>query len=44
MAEYTCRQVRHACSMLYEGLGHMPFWEAPELFDRDLGAFLRTLD
>lgn len=28
---------------LYPGVGHMPFWEAPEQFDADLAAFVDAL-
>jgi non-heme chloroperoxidase len=44
MAQYTCAMAPNARSIIYPGVGHMPFWEAPELFDHDLGAFLRTLE
>jgi pimeloyl-ACP methyl ester carboxylesterase len=42
MAEHTCATVPHARKIIYPGIGHMPFWEAPEIFDYDLGEFLRT--
>ncbi|MCL8207613.1 MAG: alpha/beta hydrolase [Actinomycetia bacterium] len=28
---------------IYPGVGHMPFWEAPEQFDADLAAFLTAV-
>ena len=39
MADYTARVVSHAESSIYEGVGHMPFWEAPARFNRELGEF-----
>jgi len=42
MADYTCACVRHARKIIYPGVAHMPFWEVPEAFDRDVGEFLRT--
>lgn len=38
-AHDTVRRVKHARLVLYENVGHMPFWEAPERFDRDVAAF-----
>ena len=40
MADYTARVVSHAQSSIYEGVGHMPFWEAPARFNRELGEFV----
>jgi pimeloyl-ACP methyl ester carboxylesterase len=41
MADYTSSTVPHVQRITYPGVGHMPFWEVAETFDRDLGAFLR---
>ncbi len=41
MGDYTVANTRHARHVLYPGIGHMPFWEIPEQFDRDLADFLR---
>ena len=43
MADYTCATTRNARKIIYPGVGHMPFWEVPEAFDRDIGEFLRTV-
>ena len=40
MADYTARVVSHAQSSIYEGVGHMPFWEVPARFNRELAAFV----
>jgi non-heme chloroperoxidase len=40
MARYTSRVISHAQSSLYEGVGHMPFWEAAPRFNRELGEFV----
>ncbi len=40
MANYTARVVSHAQSSIYEGVGHMPFWESPARFNRELGEFV----
>jgi non-heme chloroperoxidase len=42
MADHTCATVANARKILYPGVGHMPFWETPETFARDVGEFLRT--
>ena len=42
MADYTCATTRNSRKILYPGVAHMPFWEVPEAFDRDVGEFLRT--
>src|SRR5665213_1469835 len=41
MGDYTVANTRHARHVRYPGVGHMPFWEIPEQFNRDLAAFLR---
>lgn len=38
---YTAETVRDARLLVYDGAGHAPFWEAPDRFNADLGAFLR---
>jgi len=40
MAEYTAQVVPHAQSSIYEGVGHMPFWEDTSRFNRELGEFV----
>jgi non-heme chloroperoxidase len=42
IADYTCATTRNARKIIYPGVAHMPFWEVPEAFDRDVGEFLRT--
>jgi non-heme chloroperoxidase len=37
MAEHVLGICRTAIPSWYEGVGHMPFWEAAERFDRELG-------
>jgi pimeloyl-ACP methyl ester carboxylesterase len=39
MARYTASVVAHARTSLYEGVGHMPFWEAAPRFNRELAEF-----
>jgi non-heme chloroperoxidase len=36
MAEHTLSVCAAATPSWYEGVGHMPFWEAPDRFDREL--------
>ncbi len=43
MAQYTIRTCPGARASIYEGVGHTPFWEAPERFDGDLARFLEGL-
>lgn len=40
MARYTASVVSHAQSSLYEGVGHIPFWEAAPRFNRELAEFV----
>ena len=40
MAHYTASVVPHAQSSLYEGVGHMPFWEDAPRFNRELADFV----
>lgn len=41
MSSHTANCVRHARQILYEGVGHMPFWESSHRFDRDMLEFVR---
>ena len=43
MSEHTARTAPHAELKIYEGVGHLPFWEEPERFDADLTAFVDAL-
>jgi non-heme chloroperoxidase len=43
MATYTQRQVPTANLIVYEDAGHMPFWECPERFNRDVTGFIREI-
>ena len=36
MAEHTLSVCAAATPSWYEGVGHMPFWESPDRFDREL--------
>jgi non-heme chloroperoxidase len=40
MVRYTASVVSHAQSSIYEGVGHMPFWEAAPRFNRELAEFV----
>ena len=40
MAHYTASVVSHAQLSIYEGIGHMPFWEATARYNRELGEFV----
>ena len=40
MAHYTEGVVKNAQVSLYEGVGHMPFWEDAPRFNRELGEFV----
>jgi non-heme chloroperoxidase len=40
MARYTESVVANAQISLYEGVGHMPFWEDAPRFNRELAAFV----
>jgi non-heme chloroperoxidase len=42
-SEYIAANLPAARSILYPGIGHSPFWEHPQAFDRDLAEFLRAL-
>jgi pimeloyl-ACP methyl ester carboxylesterase len=43
MAQYTARHCAGAQALIYEGIGHMPFWEVPERFNADLAAWLNSI-
>jgi non-heme chloroperoxidase len=43
MADYTCATTCNARKIIYPGVAHMPFWEVPDAFDRDVRDFLRTV-
>ena len=43
MAHYTVRNCAHAEALIYEGIGHAPFWETPERFNADLATWLDGL-
>jgi pimeloyl-ACP methyl ester carboxylesterase len=40
MARYTESVAANAQVSLYEGVGHMPFWEEAPRFNRELGEFV----
>jgi len=42
MSEYGAQTVPGAKVSLYEGIGHSPFFEDPERFDRELADFVRS--
>lgn len=43
MAEHHARLIPHAQTSYYPGVGHAPFWEAPERFNGELRAFAATV-
>jgi non-heme chloroperoxidase len=43
MAHYTVRNCVHAEALIYEGIGHAPFWETPVRFNADLATWLDGL-
>jgi pimeloyl-ACP methyl ester carboxylesterase len=43
MAAYTVSQVRGARRIQYEDVAHMPFWESPQRFNRDLAEFVSSI-
>lgn len=43
MAEYTAGRTPRGRVLIYPGVGHMPFWEAPDRFNRDLAMFCSGL-
>jgi pimeloyl-ACP methyl ester carboxylesterase len=40
MAEHMLDICKPAVASWYDDVGHMPFWEAAERFDRELGEFV----
>jgi pimeloyl-ACP methyl ester carboxylesterase len=44
MADYALERCPTASASWYEGIGHAPFLEAPERFDRELGDFAAAAD
>ena len=40
-AQRTHRMIAGSRISIYEGAGHMPFYESPERFNRELAAFVR---
>jgi pimeloyl-ACP methyl ester carboxylesterase len=42
-ARHLAEQIPHATLSIYPGIGHAPFWEATERFDRELAAFAGAL-
>jgi non-heme chloroperoxidase len=44
MAEHTLGACEHASASWYDGVGHMPFWEAPERFDQELAELAGSED
>lgn len=42
MAEHTLTVCPAATASWYDGVGHMPFWEAPDRFDRELADLARA--
>jgi non-heme chloroperoxidase len=43
MTHHTVRTCARAEALIYEGIGHVPFWEAPERFNADLATWLDAL-
>ncbi len=43
MAHYTAANCPNARALVYDGVGHAPFWEVPERFNSDLAAYLDAL-
>ena len=42
MAKHTLTVCPAATASWYDGVGHMPFWEAPDRFDRELAGLARS--
>lgn len=40
IAHYTANVVSHGQLSIYDGVGHMPFWEATARYNRELGDFV----
>ena len=43
MFNQTMDTIPTATASIYEGMGHMPFFEAPQRFNRELAAFVAAL-
>jgi len=43
MARYTATVCPNGRELIYEGVGHAPFWEVPERFDKDVADWLDSL-
>jgi pimeloyl-ACP methyl ester carboxylesterase len=43
MSEHTVARVPNGTLKVYDGVGHLPFWEAAERFDADVAAFVDAL-
>jgi pimeloyl-ACP methyl ester carboxylesterase len=43
MARYTAHACPYGRALVYDGVGHSPFWEAPLRFNADLTAYLDAL-
>jgi non-heme chloroperoxidase len=43
MAEYTARTCPNARALVYDGIGHAPFWETAPRFNADLADYLDSL-
>ncbi len=41
MAEHTAKVIKGAKVSYYDDIGHMPFWEDPERFNRELAEFVK---
>jgi pimeloyl-ACP methyl ester carboxylesterase len=41
MVRYTASVVARAPCSIYQGVGHLPFWEAAPRFNRELAEFVR---
>jgi pimeloyl-ACP methyl ester carboxylesterase len=43
MSEHTVATCANARLVVYDGVGHLPFWEAAERFDQDVADFVETI-
>jgi non-heme chloroperoxidase len=44
MSEHVLERCATAAASWYDGTGHLPFWEAPERFDRELAELADRVD
>ncbi|MGZ5829212.1 MAG: alpha/beta fold hydrolase [Xanthobacteraceae bacterium] len=44
MAEFTHASIKGSKLSLYDGVGHSPFWEDAERFNRELAEFIQTVN